>query len=280
MKDPYRFRPLAAAGVIASTCLLLAAGGCAKPAGNATEDKDSAAGGGQDAPAARVGNLIGEALGTDTKGKSDIGKAIDDATQAGARIERHDEATGNAGGTPDANDMQQAMGAAGGLLGAIGNSLGGAHRHAPVDFRTLETLLPASLPSMQRGTPEGSANEVMGLKASAASVDFSGVGDARINVAIKDATSVSALAGLAQMSQTTDSQSGDSYERNDTIDGRSVHATWDAQARHGQLSLIVARRYGVDVTGDNVEMASLQNALAQVDLRKLESMKDANLLKQ
>lgn len=277
MSNPHSSTSLGAMGMVASTCLLLAVAGCAKPVDNATANNQSIDNREPSDAAARVGNVMGNALGTDDKGKSDIGKAIDNVTDAGARIEQHDKATANSSGTPDASDMQQAMGAAGGLLGAIGHSLGGAHRHTPVDFRTLETLLPSSLPDMQRGTPEGSANQVMGIKASSASVDFSGSGAARIDVAIKDATSVSALAGFAQMTQTTDSQSGDNYEKNETIDGRSTHATWDAQRRHGQLSLIVAKRYGVDVTGDNVDMAALRDALSRVDLRKLESMKDANL---
>jgi hypothetical protein len=38
----------------------------------------------------------------------------------------------------------------------------------------------------------------------------------------------------------------------------------------------VAKRYGVDVSGDNVGMDALRRALGQVDLARLESMKDAN----
>jgi len=38
----------------------------------------------------------------------------------------------------------------------------------------------------------------------------------------------------------------------------------------------VAKRFGVDVIGDNVDMGVLKNTLAQVDIGKLQSMKDAN----
>lgn len=223
-----------------------------------------------------TGNVIGNMLGTDTKGKSDIGNALNNMTQAGAQIEQHDKATGNTNGTPDAADTQQAMGAAGGLLSALGNSLGGAHRHDPVDFHALESLLPSSLPGMQRGTPEGNANQAMGLKATSADVDFNGANNARINVSIKDAAAMSGLAGLAEMANSNESEQGDNYEKNETIGGYRVHEKWDASSKHGELSLIVAKRYGVDVHGDNVDMDALKNALAQVDLRKLDAMKDAN----
>lgn len=38
----------------------------------------------------------------------------------------------------------------------------------------------------------------------------------------------------------------------------------------------MGERFGVDIVGNNVGMDALKNALAQIDLAKLESMKDAN----
>ncbi len=204
----------------------------------------------------RTGNAIGAILGTDTKGKSDIGNAVTDLGRS--------------------RNPQQGRNALGGLLSALSGSLGGAHRHDPVDFRVLETLLPASLPGMQRGTPEGTANQVMGIKATSTSVDFDGPGDAKVKVSINDAAALSGLAGFAEMARAQESEQGDSYERNEMIDGRSVHEEWDSSSRHGELSLLVARRYGVDVVGANVEMNVLKEALAEIGLRQLESMEGAN----
>lgn len=222
------------------------------------------------------GNVIGNMLGTDAKGRSDIGKAITNMTRAGKQIQQHDRATGNTSGTPDAADTQQAMGAAGGLLSALGNSLGGARRHDPVDFRTLESMLPSSMPDMQRGTPEGNSNQAMGIKATSADVDFRGPNNAHVSVSIKDVAAVSGLTALAEMANSNESEQGDSYEKNETIGGHRVHEKWDESSKHGELSLIVAKRYGVDVHGGNVGMDALKSALAQIDLGKLESMKDAN----
>jgi hypothetical protein len=223
-----------------------------------------------------VGNVIGGILGTDKKGKSDISNAIDNLQQAGRQVERHDQSTGNTSGTPDAADTQQAMGAAGGLVSALAQSLGGEHRHDPVDFHTLQGLLPTSLSGMQRSTPKGEANGALGVKTTSATVDFVGNGNARVNVSIKDATALSALAGLADMVNSQTSEQGGSYEKNESLSGQNVHEKWDASTRHGELSLIVAKRFGVDVSGDNVDMDVLKKTLAQVDLGKLESMKDMN----
>ncbi|MEO8779765.1 MAG: hypothetical protein ABI389_13970 [Rhodanobacter sp.] len=240
------------------------------------QSQDKATDSAAQAGASQTGNVIGNLLGTDAKGKADIGNALDNMTRAGAQIEQHDKANGNTGLAPDAADTEQAMAAAGGLLGALAGSLGGAHRHDPVDFHTLESMLPTSLPGMQRGAPRGEANQAMHIKSSSAQVDFSGADNSRVNLSIKDATALSGLAGLASMADSTESEQGDSYEKNETIRGYTVHETWDASSKHGALSLIVAKRYGVDVSGDRVGMDALKNALGQVDLGKLEAMKDAN----
>jgi energy-converting hydrogenase Eha subunit A len=223
-----------------------------------------------------VGAVLGGMLGTDAKGKSDIGDAVKNMAAAGRNMEQHEQATGNTGGTPDAADSQQAAAAAGGLLNALGHSLGGEHRHDPVDFHILVGLLPSSVSGMQRGTPKGEANAALGMKASSAEVAFTGNGNARVNVSIKDASAISGLAGLAEMAQSQTSEQGDSYEKSETLSGQIVHEKWDASSRHGELSLFVAKRFGVGVTGDNVDMDVLKQALAQIDLGKLDSMKDAN----
>ncbi|HEY3885831.1 MAG TPA: hypothetical protein VGL62_11520, partial [Vicinamibacterales bacterium] len=245
-----------------------------KNAARLTDSSVKAAGTQQGAPVA--GNAIGGALGAAAKGGSDPGKAPDNATQAGPSIQQHDKASADANGAPDAASAGQATSPVGGLLSALSSAVGGVHRHDPVDFHTLEALLPTSLAGMQDAAPAGNADETMSIKTTSAHVDFAGPSDARLNLSIKDATAISGLAGLANMANSDTSEQGDSYEKTETIDGRSVHEKWDAAARHGELSLSVGERFAVDVVGDHVDMDALKNALAHVDLAKLESMKDAN----
>jgi hypothetical protein len=224
-----------------------------------------------------VGNLIGNALGTDQQGKNALGAAVNNLAQAGRQIEQHDKTRGNANGAPDATDTQDALNATGGLLTALGGALGGSHRVAPVDFHTLTTLLPASLPGMRRGAPSGSSKQAMGIHATSASVDFSGADNASINVTISDLSGVSGLMDMAaSLAHADESESANGYEKDVTIGGRAVHEKYDNPGRHGELSVIVAKRFEVDVAGSNVDMGALQRALAQVDLGRLESMKNAN----
>ena len=57
--------------------------------------------------------------------------------------------------------------------------------------------------------------------------------------------------------------------------GHKVHEKYDRNSRHGEVSILVARRFAVDVSGDNVSIEDLERALSTVDLSALEAMKDA-----
>jgi zinc ribbon protein len=221
------------------------------------------------------GAARGGSAGGGATGAPDQAKAPDNPAQPGPQSEPHDKSSGS-GGTADAADTGQASSPISGLLGALSTAVGGVHRHDPVEFHTLEALLPSSLPGLQGAVPGGKADDTMSIKTTSAHVAFAGPNGARIRLSITDATAISGLAGLANMANSDSSEQGDSYEKNETIDGRSVHEKWDATARHGELSLSVGQRFAVDVVGDNVEMDALKNALAHIDLAKLESMKDAN----
>ena len=221
-------------------------------------------------------NVIGGAPGTGVKSGSGPGKGQDNATAGGQPIAPHDTSSGDASSPTDSSNGGQSANAVAGFLGALSSAVGGAHRHDPVDFHTLEALLPSSLSGLQHSTPTGTADDVVGIKTTSAEVDFTGPDDAHIHVSIKDATAISGLAGLAEMANAGQSEQGDSYEKNETLGGRSVHEKWDAASKHGELSLIAGQRFGVDVVGNNVGMDALKDALARIDLAKLESMKDAN----
>jgi hypothetical protein len=75
--------------------------------------------------------------------------------------------------------------------------------------------------------------------------------------------------------QNTTSESDSGFEKDVAIGGRSVHEKYDARNKHGDLSLILVKRFSVDISGNGVDMSSLEQTLRQIDLARLESMKDA-----
>ena len=165
--------------------------------------------------------------------------------------------------------------AIGNLLGALGGALGSSQRVTPVDFRTLGDMLPASLAGLPRGPVEGANKQAMGVKGSSASAGY-GSGARVLHLKIADVSGVAGLIGIAdQLEQTTDAQTSAGFERDVMLGGRKVHEKFTNAGRRGELQVIVAKRFAVDLDGDGVDMAALEQALGQVDLARLESMKGA-----
>jgi hypothetical protein len=237
----------------------------------------------QDAAAASVGNAIGGLLGSDQKGKSDLGAAIANMAQAGAQMNTAPAASpaGNAASAaptapPSSDDAQAAGAAVGGLLSALGGALNGGRRVEPVDFGTLKGLLPDSLPGMQRASAEGSAQQGLGMKTSTSKGIYTGPNGARVEIEIDDASAVSGLMNIADaLPQTTSASSDSSYEKDVMIAGYRAHEKYDSSSQHGELNFILAKRFTVDLTGDHVDMRTLESDAGRVDLGKLASMKDA-----
>ena len=75
--------------------------------------------------------------------------------------------------------------------------------------------------------------------------------------------------------QNTTSESSNGYEKDVALGGRTVHEKYDAPNKKGDLSIVVAKRFSVDVSGTGVDMRTLEQSLGQIDLARLESMKDA-----
>ena len=248
--------------------------GSNSPFGAQTAEQQQAAA--RDQGASAVGNVIGNMLGTDAQGKAGLGAALSNIAKMGEQSQQQ-AASQNAAANapPTAADTQNAVAGAGGLLSALGGALGGPNRAAPVDFKNLSDLLPTSLQGMKRTAAQGSAQGALGVKTTSATADYAGANGASVHLEIADMTGVSGLMDLANnLVQNTTSQSDTGYEKDVTLNGRSAHEKYDAPNKKGDISMQVAKRFTVDVAGQGVEMAALEQAYSQIDLSRLESMKD------
>lgn len=236
-----------------------------------------------------VGDVIGGALGTNAQGKAGIAAALNNLVKAGEQQQRNEAASGAAATTaaptdsPAAATSASAGGAAqnpasavGGLMGALGGALGGDHPHAAVDFRQLTPALPASLSGMKRIDATGSSQSAMGVKTASATASYQGDNGTGVKIEITDMTAMAGIMGMAgALVQDTTSESASGFEKDQTVDGHVAHEKFDANAKHGVLTVMLAKRFQVEITGDGVDMGVLEKALGSVDLSHLESMKDA-----
>jgi hypothetical protein len=230
----------------------------------------------QDQGAKTVGNILGNALGTDDKGKAGLSAALSNLAKAGQSGEPSSAPSAGAAnsGGPDTAASSSAS-AVGGLITALGGALGGSHPFEVVNFKTLTAMLPESLPGMMRTDVQGENQGAVGVKTSSAKADYQGENGADVHIEISDMSGVSGLLDVAgALVQNTTSESTSGFERDQAIGGRSVHEKYDAKTKKGDLSVIVAKRFEVDIAGNEVDMNTLEQSLGQVDLARLESMKD------
>jgi hypothetical protein len=220
-----------------------------------------------------VSNAIGGALGSDDKSKQGIAAAINGFAEIGRRAEQQQAANAGANAAQNVNAAAPAATAATAL-----GALAGNRKVDPVDFHALKDLLPGSLPGMQRTNAEGSSHAALGMKSSEASATYQGTTGARAEIKIAD---VSAVAGLMDaaggIAQSVTSESDTGFERNVTIDGQTAHEKYDNRSKHGELSVIVARRFAVAVSGDALDMGALEQYAGTIDYARLEAMRDVGL---
>ncbi|HEY4215261.1 MAG TPA: Yip1 family protein [Steroidobacteraceae bacterium] len=249
--------------------------------------------------AATVANVLGNALGTDEKGKAGLTAALSNLAKTGEQVEAQTAAKGpgsaadtsaaqssapssaatssnsTAGSSGSADSPQSALGAAGGLLTALGGAMGGAHPKAPVDFHKLQDALPNSVSGLPRTHIEAGTKQAIGVKSASARATY-GSGATRVEIEISDMSGVAGLMDLASVLPVDEASESDTgYDKHIALGGRAAEEKFDTRSKHGELSTIVGKRFSVDVTSDGLSPSDLEKALAQVNLSSLESMKNA-----
>jgi hypothetical protein len=179
-------------------------------------------------------------------------------------------------------EAMKAGGAAAAAAGvaAAGTALGTIQAAEAVDFRELKALLPEDLSGMKRSNAEGEKTSAMGFTISKAEAQYDGDNAANVRITITD---VGAMAGVAAMATyawaagAIDRETETSYEKSATIKGYKGYERYDRQSTSGEVQVLVAGRFVVEVSGNNVPMDAIKDALEKVDLGKLEGMKNVGV---
>ncbi len=175
-----------------------------------------------------------------------------------------------------------AVGAAAGAAAgaATGTVAGLAKASEPVDFRELRALLPEKAAGLDRTSAEGEKAGVMGFVVSNAEGRYEGEGGKSLTIKITDigaAAGVAALAAFGWAMAEVDKETDSGYERTITIKGNRGYEKYDRNSRWGEVSMIVASRFVVEVNGNELDMDDLRNALDQVDVGRLEQMRNVGV---
>lgn len=202
--------------------------------------------------------------------KSPEQKAAEEtARQLDVASKKMAEATKN--GTGNMTDAMNALGA------AMGTAKGGK-KVETVDYKILKDLLPGEVSGMKRTEATGEKTSAMGMQISNAEGRYSNGEGASMTIKISDIGSMTGLAGMAAHAWAAtdiERESDSGYEKTSTFKGFKSHEKWDKASRSGEVSVLVGGRFVAEVSGNDVDMDALKDALGKVDLKKLDGMKGA-----
>lgn len=145
----------------------------------------------------------------------------------------------------------------------------------PVDFRKLKDLLPEQLAGLSRIEATGEKSGAMGFTVSTAQAKYKGP-DSSLDIEIVDTggiAGVSTMALAAWSIADIDKETTTGYERTTSLDGYKAFEKYDNESKSGEINVLVADRYVVNVQGDNVSVEQLKEILKTIDLSKLGEMK-------
>jgi hypothetical protein len=103
----------------------------------------------------------------------------------------------------------------------------------------------------------------------------------RVEIEIKDMGGMKGWAGLAAWGWTiaeVDKETDTGYERTMEYKGHKGFEKYDNEKQDGSIEVFVAKRYMVSLKGCDVSMDMIKEGLDEIDVGKLEDMKDAGLV--
>jgi hypothetical protein len=172
----------------------------------------------------------------------------------------------------DSSAQSAAMGK---MLGAVSGTNGSVEALAPDQIKT---FLPDSLGNLKRTSISAQRNNAMGMQVSDATAEYSNDNGQRITLDVADTGGAKGfMAMAAAMAPEEEKETDHGYEKTYTANGNMVHEAWDTQSKSGEYSVVLGKRFTVKANGTADSIDQLKQAVASVDMSKLESLKDAGV---
>lgn len=163
------------------------------------------------------------------------------------------------------------------IMGALGALMQGATNASAnlVDFRDLKALLPAELPGYRRTSAGGERSGTMGISMAKADGVYEGGDGATVKITLTDTggSGIASMMGAGIEMAEIDRESDDGYERSTTIAGHKAVEEYNTRRKNGSIRIFVAKRYMVEVAGDEVAPETLREAVAKIDFAALAALK-------
>lgn len=143
-----------------------------------------------------------------------------------------------------------------------------------VDAKLLKELLPEDADGLPRKEASSQKTGAMGFNISTAEARYKNDDGGSIKVAIIDVAGTGALMGMAAWSMIEmDKENEDGYEKTTKYKGNKAFEKYNTKNKDGEMAVIVANRFVVTVSGNNVDIDKIKATLDDIDLGKLEDLK-------
>jgi len=174
------------------------------------------------------------------------------------------------GGEQSPANMEDMMKAMGAIMS------GGTNAAAVVDFRELKALLPAALDGMKRTNASGEKSGAMGMTVAFAEGTYEADAGGSITIKISDNGGLGGFMAFAQASWAAseiDRESDTGFERTTTYGQNKAHEEYDNSGKSGKVEILVAGRFMVEASGNDIAWEAIQAAAKKVDTAKLATLK-------
>jgi hypothetical protein len=168
--------------------------------------------------------------------------------------------------------------AASAAIEGLATLFGGGRRVDPISIDQLKPFVPDTFAGLARRSINTEKNGIAGLMVSKARAEYTDGGQRNITLEISDSGGASGLVSLAGWVNLQEERQDDNgEERTRKVDGRLVHEKVSKTGGTNEFSIVLGDRFVVAAHGTGVPLAELKGAVGQLDLRRLESLKDAGV---
>ena len=160
----------------------------------------------------------------------------------------------------------------------LGTLLGGGKRVDPVSVDQLKPLVPEQFAGLPRRSSNAERNGIAGIAVARAESSYGDGAGHSATLEITDSGGAAGLLGMASWAALQEERDNDQFsERTERSGGRLIHQKVSKTGGTHEYNIVIGERFIVSAKGDGIEFSALRNAVAALDLQKLEAMKGAGV---
>ena len=161
----------------------------------------------------------------------------------------------------------------------LGALLGGGKKVEPVALSQLTPFIPDTFAGLSKQSSDSERTGMAGIAVATAEARY-GDGTKSVTLEITDPGGASGLVGLAGwVGIQGEKENNQMSERTERVGGRLVHQRISKTGGENEFAIVLGERFIVTAKGRGVGIEELRGAVSNLDLAKLESMKDIGVAK-